>query len=154
SRVEFVGQVVGPGLEELPGGVVDVAHIHRVRLGVVHGHLLVGRGFRRRGTEALHRGESAQGQHAEDGPSIRRFHGSVSSLGHRLVGDQWGTLTVVARWALLPFASRHSAVSVYTRPLPVPARSARRSTVSGPVICQSTSVWPSPVPSTDSLLLT
>src|SRR6266478_6989245 len=40
------------------------------------------------------------------------------------------------------------------RPLPLPERSARRSTVRLPVICQSGAVLPSPSPLTGSLLET
>ena len=55
---------------------------------------------------------------------------------------------------LLPDASVHSTVIVYTRALPVPERSARRFRVSSPVTSQSGAVSPSPNPSTGSLLLT
>ena len=51
-------------------------------------------------------------------------------------------------------ASLHATVTVYTRPLPLPARSALRFTVRFPVICQSGAKSPSPVPLTGSLLLT
>ena len=55
---------------------------------------------------------------------------------------------------MFPEASLHPTVIVYTRPLPLPARSALRFTVRFPVISQSGAVSPSPVPSTGSLLLT
>lgn len=55
---------------------------------------------------------------------------------------------------LFPEASVQPTVTVYTRPLPLPARSALRFSVRFPVICQSGAVSPSPVPLTGSLLLT
>ena len=42
----------------------------------------------------------------------------------------------------------------YTRPRPLPERSARKLTVWSPVMSQSVEVWPSPAPSADSLLRT
>ncbi len=63
-------------------------------------------------------------------------------------------MTIAVPVELFPDASLHVTVSVYTLPLPVPERSARRFAVRSPVICQSGLVSPSPNPFTGSLLLT
>ena len=59
-------------------------------------------------------------------------------------------------WALelLFEASVHCTARVYTRPFPLPERSALRLTLRSPVICQSGAVWPLPGPFTGSLLVT
>src|SRR5437899_9668086 len=65
-----------------------------------------------------------------------------------------GTLTVTVDVDWFPDGSVHTTVIVYTRPFPVPERSARRFTVRAPVITQSGLVSPSPRPSAGSLLVT
>jgi hypothetical protein len=49
-------------------------------------------------------------------------------------------------------ASLHLTVIVYTRPAPLPDRSARNQKFNARLIAQSGAVSPSPVPSTGSLL--
>lgn len=63
-------------------------------------------------------------------------------------------MTVAVLTVRLPAASAHCTARVYTRPGPLPARSARSLTLNGPVICQSGAVSPSPNPLTGSELLT
>lgn len=65
-----------------------------------------------------------------------------------------GTITVAAFVDLFPETSVHLTVTVYSRPSPVPERSALRFTVRLPVIAQSGVVSPSPKPLTGSLLVT
>jgi hypothetical protein len=55
---------------------------------------------------------------------------------------------------VLPEASEHSTSIVYTRPSPLPERSARKSTVESPVTSQSGEVLPAPLPLTGSSLPT
>src|SRR5262249_17785519 len=64
----------------------------------------------------------------------------------------FGTRTVVARVVVLPEASAHVTAIVYTRPLPVPTRSARSCRWRASLTSQSGAVSPGPVPSTGSLL--
>jgi len=71
-------------------------------------------------------------------------------------------VTVVEPGAVLPDASLHETLIVYTRPVPPAARSARTWTPSlaglvfgpGSLITQSGAVLPLPGPSTGSLLVT
>src|SRR5262249_53340475 len=78
-------------------------------------------------------------------------HAFDSRVSHWLVR---GTRTVTAEIDSFPDGSVHATVIVYTRPVPLPDRSARRFTVRSPVITQSGLVSPSPSPSTGSLLVT
>src|SRR4029078_10842826 len=92
--------------------------------------------------------EVAQDRPLPDDFGITRHETRVLSLVY------FATVTVPVAVEALPEASVQRTVSVWSRPLPKPERSARSSTCCASTTCQSTLEFPSPRPLTGSLLAT